>query len=255
MKLKAPFPYYGGKSRIAKIVWERFGKVDGYIEPFAGSLAVLLGCPYIPEREVVCDLSPHISNFWRAMKFDPDAVAESAYWPTFHHDLIAKHRWLNKWGIDNSERLLDDPEYFDAKAAGWWAWGISNWIGAEFADGWATGKQQVTDESRPQVTTYPNGQGLQVHRVRDLRPHMQATNPGWRGVNMQSLSIQDKRPTINPHCGGGGGVQIQSRRSNAGLIDEFQKLAQRLKRVIVLRRSELSIPHLFSHLCFAIRSW
>jgi hypothetical protein len=35
--LKAPFPYAGGKSRVASMVWERFGNVANYIEPFAGS--------------------------------------------------------------------------------------------------------------------------------------------------------------------------------------------------------------------------
>jgi hypothetical protein len=25
--LKAPFPYFGGKSRIGKLVWQRFGEV------------------------------------------------------------------------------------------------------------------------------------------------------------------------------------------------------------------------------------
>ena len=40
--LKAPFPWFGGKSRVADIVWDRFGKVDNYVEPFFGSGAVLL---------------------------------------------------------------------------------------------------------------------------------------------------------------------------------------------------------------------
>lgn len=44
-KLKAPFPWFGGKSRVAHIVWERFGDVPNYVEPFAGSLAVLLRRP------------------------------------------------------------------------------------------------------------------------------------------------------------------------------------------------------------------
>lgn len=38
-KLKAPFPWFGGKSRAAHIVWDRFGDVPNYVEPFAGSLA------------------------------------------------------------------------------------------------------------------------------------------------------------------------------------------------------------------------
>jgi hypothetical protein len=35
--LKAPFPWFGGKSRVAPLVWERFGDIAVYAEPFAGS--------------------------------------------------------------------------------------------------------------------------------------------------------------------------------------------------------------------------
>ena len=54
--LKAPFPWFGGKSRVAHIVWEAFGNCDNYVEPFAGSLAVLLARPHPPQTETVNDL-------------------------------------------------------------------------------------------------------------------------------------------------------------------------------------------------------
>ena len=38
--LKAPFPWFGGKSRIAPLIWERFGDVANYVEPFFGSGAI-----------------------------------------------------------------------------------------------------------------------------------------------------------------------------------------------------------------------
>jgi DNA adenine methylase len=44
--LKAPFPWFGGKSIIAPEVWERFGNVQNFVEPFAGSLAVLLALDF-----------------------------------------------------------------------------------------------------------------------------------------------------------------------------------------------------------------
>ena len=37
--------YPGGKSKVADMVWERLGDVDNFVEPFAGSLAVLLRRP------------------------------------------------------------------------------------------------------------------------------------------------------------------------------------------------------------------
>lgn len=43
--LKAPFIYFGGKSRIAGEIWDRLGDPDLYIEPFLGSAACLLARP------------------------------------------------------------------------------------------------------------------------------------------------------------------------------------------------------------------
>ena len=44
--MKAPFVWFGGKRRVAPEVWAALGDVPNYIEPFAGSLAVLLGRPH-----------------------------------------------------------------------------------------------------------------------------------------------------------------------------------------------------------------
>ena len=41
-ELKAPFVWFGGKRRVADLVWSALGDVDQYVEPFAGSLAVRL---------------------------------------------------------------------------------------------------------------------------------------------------------------------------------------------------------------------
>src|SRR3989304_10483635 len=68
---KPPFPYFGGKSRVAHIVWERLGDVPNYVEPFAGSLAVLLNRPHDPRIETVNDKDCYIANFWRALQLDP----------------------------------------------------------------------------------------------------------------------------------------------------------------------------------------
>ena len=35
--LKAPFPYYGGKARIASVIWDALGDVPNLVEPFFGS--------------------------------------------------------------------------------------------------------------------------------------------------------------------------------------------------------------------------
>jgi hypothetical protein len=58
-------------------------------------------------------------------------------------DLHARHRWLVHQRAD-VERLLDDPEWYDAKTAGWWVWGISQWIGS----GWCA-RSGKTPYKRP----------------------------------------------------------------------------------------------------------
>ena len=135
MKLKAPFPYFGGKSKVADIVWERFGDVPNYVEPFAGSLAVLLGRPHEPKTETVNDKDCFISNFWRALQADPETVAHYAEWPVNENDLHARHAWLTGRRENIQSRMEGNPEYYDARAAGWWVWGISCWIGS----GWCSG--------------------------------------------------------------------------------------------------------------------
>lgn len=164
--MKAPFPYFGSKSRVAGIVWERFGEVKNYVEPFCGSAAVLLARPDEPEgvsrTETVNDADGLLANFWRAMVHDPDAVAHYADWPVNEADLHARHLWMVGQRDDLTARLMGDPDWFDAKAAGWWVWGISAWIGG----GWCSGEGpwQSVDGIIADVRKPPNpgnaGQGV-----------------------------------------------------------------------------------------------
>jgi site-specific DNA-adenine methylase len=134
--LQAPFPYFGGKSRVAAEIWRRFGDVQNYVEPFFGSGAVLLARPQpFTGVETVNDADGFLVNFWRAIKAAPDEVAEWADWPVSEADLHARHYWLITEGKDRLARILGNPDAYDAKIAGWWVWGICCWIGS----GWCSG--------------------------------------------------------------------------------------------------------------------
>lgn len=135
--LRAPFPYFGGKSRVAHLVWEALGDPDVFVEPFFGSGAVTLARPHTPRREIVNDRDGFIANFWRAIKLDPAAVARHADWPSNETDKLARHRWLceHKRKSRFLSRMECDPEYFDAKIAGYWVWVFSQWIGGGCGDG------------------------------------------------------------------------------------------------------------------------
>lgn len=175
--LKAPFIWFGGKRKVAPVVWARFGNVANFAEPFAGSLATLLGRPadHLPATETVNDLDSFICNFWRANAADPDAVAHYADWPVSECDLTARHIWLVNQGRESLEKLEGDPDYYDAKVAGWWVWGINAWIGSGWCSG--TGPWNVDAEGQI-VNVRENGNGIGVLRSRpDLGPE--------RGVNRQ----------------------------------------------------------------------
>jgi DNA adenine methylase len=133
-QLTAPFPYFGGKRRAAELIWSRIGAdVTNYVEPFCGSCAVLLARPGGAGKvETVNDIDGLLVNFWRAVKHDPETVAEYASWPVTELDLLARHDWLIGKRESITEGLRVDPDWFDAKAAGWWCWGANTWIGSGF---------------------------------------------------------------------------------------------------------------------------
>jgi DNA adenine methylase len=197
LRLKAPFPWFGGKSRVAHLVWERFGNVRNYVEPFAGSLAVLLGRPAKPKIETVNDLDCWIANFWRALQHDPEQLAHWADWPVNEADLHARHLWLVKQA-DFRERMKTDADFYDVKIAGWWVWGISQWIGS----GWC-----AAPSSTPSVVI--------------KRPRL---GRGGRGVTRQL-------PDLSGDSGAAGcGIHASA---NSGIAERFYALADRLRRVRV----------------------
>jgi hypothetical protein len=132
--IKSPYPYFGSKRRIVKDIWARFGDIENYVEPFAGSLSVLLGNPNIPKIETSNDLDLLIPNFWRAVREDPDKVAEYADYPVLEADLHARHRWIISSAADEFKaRIHADPRYYDPEIAGWWVWGMNASLGITFA--------------------------------------------------------------------------------------------------------------------------
>ena len=132
-ELRAPFPYFGGKRRIAASVWAALGEPKHYIEPFFGSGAVLLARPDYQQGvhvETVVDKDGYVANVWRALQSDPDAVAKVCDWPVNHADLSARKRRLLAEGDALLQRLIVDESYYDTTLAGYWIWAASCWIGS-----------------------------------------------------------------------------------------------------------------------------
>jgi len=235
-ELKAPFPWFGGKSRVAHLVWERFGDVRHYIEPFFGSGAVLLRRPHEPRTETINDKDMFVANFWRAVNWAPDEVAEWADWPINEADLHARHVWLVGRKAEFGLRMDNEPEYFDAKIAGWWAWGISCWIGS----GWCAGGRR---ETRPELNA---DKGVHKANAADEWPTVWNQPPmlsnGGRGVHRET--VHRKRPILTgwgdkgvcakrPHLVGGFTNDKGLHAHKAPLVDWMLALQARLRRVRV----------------------
>lgn len=266
--LKAPMPYFGGKSKIAPVIWERFGNPDNLVEPFFGSGAITLAAPWPADRtETVNDADGHLCNFWRAMRDRPDEVAALADYPVSELDLHARHRYL----VDRRahvEQMLADPAWCDVKLAAWWVWGISQWIGS----GWCpTPPAGVSDVGHlPRKLPHVGNAGMGVHRaanahaglsqqVPDLsstgrgiaaprlarkRPHMggvdtnadgTAGKSGGKGIFRTSLSR--KMPHVGAGWNGtekGEGVHRVTLAEEGNLVLYFRALSERLRRVRIV---------------------
>lgn len=69
-----PMAYFGGKTRLAQRIVGLLPAHEHYVEPYAGSLAVLLAKP--PSRmETVSDLDGDLMCWWRVLRDRPDELA------------------------------------------------------------------------------------------------------------------------------------------------------------------------------------
>ena len=203
--LKAPFPWWGGKSRVAHLVWDAFGDVPNFVEPFAGSLAVLLNRPTGPGIETINDLDCMVANFWRALQNEPDAVADAADRPVNEADQHAIHLWLSSQE-EFRERMKTEVDFYDSTIAGRWVWGQCIWIGS----GWCAKQLPHLGDA-----------GTGVHRK---LPHL---GDAGKGVNRQLPHLGDAGKGV-PEC---LGERISGTRAH--LLDYMAQLALRLRRVRV----------------------
>ena len=175
--LTAPFAYFGGKRKAARSVWQAFGDVKNYVEPFAGSAAMLLAAPEGARTETINDFDGFVANFWRAVAQDPEAVAHHADWPCSEADLHARHAWLVNQRQNLTTRLMGCPAWHDPKIAGWWVWGMCSTIG----DNWCSGAGPWMPIDGVLMDVRPHGRSTGGLGIGRSLPHL---GPG-RGINRQ----------------------------------------------------------------------
>lgn len=231
--LAAPFPWFGGKSLACDTVWTAFGSVDNYVEPFAGSAAMLLGAPDGRRVETINDADGYVANFWRAVCHDAEAVAAHADWPTNEADLFARHSWLVRERASLLDRLHADPEWYDAKIAGWWCWGACNWIGSGWCSGdgpWVHDGERVVDARKLPHLSAGQGVNRQLPHlgnagrgVNRKLPHLGDAGRGDRGeyIRLWFALLQARMRDVRVTCGDWSRVVKDSVTTRHGLTAVF----------------------------------
>lgn len=256
-RLKSAYPYFGGKSEIASEVWDRFGDVPNFVDPFFGSNAILLARPHEPRCETVNEIDPYIANFWRCLseiRDNPEKevwreVAKWADWPVNEGDLHPRHLWLVKQA-EFRKRMAADPMFYDPKIAGWWVWGIGQWIGG----GWckvqdngrtlqrkplmkgSTGVHSQTVQAMPKLGRHKDAISVpqQMPRIDgggNFAQHRKRPNLGRGGKGVNRVTIQ--KPALSTP-GGRGVHSFEALQTETGLLNFMGALAERMRRVRVV---------------------
>lgn len=121
--MKPPFAYYGGKTTLAERITDLLPAHSHYVEPFAGSLAVLLAKAR-SDMETVNDLDGDLMTFWRVLRDQPeDLTRVCALTPHSRVEQSAAYDLSD--GIDDLERarrvwvLLSQGRGSTLRRTGW----------------------------------------------------------------------------------------------------------------------------------------
>ncbi|HEX5567691.1 MAG TPA: DNA adenine methylase [Streptomyces sp.] len=142
--LKPPFPYYGAKGRMASRIVDLIPEHRVYVEPFAGSAAVLFAKAPSPV-EIINDLDSNVVTFFRALRDREDELVRALRFTPYAREEFAAAD-LAEDGLDDVERarrfFIRTTQGHNAAGSGGRA-GWSNGIRARHTD--ATGTTNLVD--------------------------------------------------------------------------------------------------------------
>ena len=224
-ELKAPFPYFGGKSKIAERVWTLFGDVKNYVEPFAGSAAVLLARPPGSKGpETLNDFSCFVVNAWRSVRDNPEALSERLVGPVCEVNTEAEHAALMRSG-DGLRDRLGDPTYSDTTLAAYWIRGANEWIGSGWAGGegpWSWSREsgwRKRDRQLPHLGNAGTGINRQLPHLGDAGKGQYEQRVEW--VSDWLCALRDRLCEVRIACGDFERVLGESCTTKHGLTGVF----------------------------------
>jgi len=243
--LRSPYPYPGGKSRVAHLVWDRLGDVSYFVEPFFGSGAVLLARPHRGCAETVNDADCQIANFWRAIRDAPKEVALAADWPINEADLIARHSDLHSRAEALRHKVLADPRYNDPQIAGWWVWGLCQWIGSGWCSDHLVRSRPLLDRGGRGIHSRQRTSRREAGALRKPRNNraklgipeqadILRTTRAAKGVHKKPRVMHQGNGILSNRGAGGQTGVNRSRIHLDALVSWLEDLQARLRRVRVL---------------------
>lgn len=122
-QVKPPFAYYGGKTTLAPAIADLLPPHGHYVEPFAGSLAVLL-VKAPSEMETVNDIDGDLMAFWRALRDQPEELYHACeLTPHSRAELKLSSVTTDIDDIERARRVwvrLTQSRSHSMKPTGWW---------------------------------------------------------------------------------------------------------------------------------------
>jgi DNA adenine methylase len=195
MSLTAPFPYFGGKSKVAPLIWDKVGQVESYVEPFGGSMSLYLNASNPPGRVILNDLDGLLMNFWRSVKYAPEELADIAKAPVSSLELQARHNYVTREAPSLVEKVGGDPTFYDVEIAAHWLYSRCAMIG---------GRHIFEAPIGPRIPSLI-GSGIFASKredlgsvLKDLSDHIQRatlTCSSWESV-LNKTSLYYRTPTL-----------------------------------------------------------
>lgn len=103
--MRTVIPYYGGKARLSKRIAALMPEHRFYVEPYAGSAAVLLAKKKA-EREVLNDLDGRLVNFWRVLRDRPDELAVQLFRTPYSEQEVILAREIAQDPLEDARRYF-----------------------------------------------------------------------------------------------------------------------------------------------------
>lgn len=188
--MKPPFPYYGSKGRLAGRIVDLMPRHRVYVEPFAGSAAVLFSKPPAPV-EVINDLDRNVVTFFRVLRSREDELIRALRFTPYSREEYAAADLADD-SIDDLERarrfFIRATQGHNAAGSGGRA-GWSNGIRARHTDATATTNlvdrlYQIADRLRTVVVEHRDA--LDLIAVHDAPDTVFYLDPPYLSVTRRS---------------------------------------------------------------------